>query len=155
VSGDRVLALQATKVERRSEAVQPHSPKQFCVFQTKRSGFENPPEREKRGDKPVPAVPPKKNSVVLEILILGVSTFASIVRTCPVDGFSRLMYTYTCSYGAVNFNRSMVSVFVTTSYNFWLGQAFRTFAYEIDIPKVWDSFFFFVHNRISVLRVKQ
>ena len=111
------------------------------------------PNRERRGDKPMPEVPPKKNRVVLEILILGVSTFASIVRTCPVDGFSRLMYTYTCSYGAVNFNRSMVSVFVTTSYNFWLGQAFRTFVYEIDIPKVWDSFFFFVHNRISVLRV--
>ena len=58
-----------------------------------------------------------------------VSTLASMVHFCPVDGFSRLMHTYTCSDGSVNFNRSMTSVFVTTSYNLRLRHAGRAVAH--------------------------
>ena len=75
-----------------------------------------------------------------------VSTFASIVSLCPVDGFSRLIHTYTCSYGAFNFNRSIIPVFCSTSYNLWLRKTDGPPVGEIDVPKVWDDILFLVHD---------
>ena len=91
---------------------------------------------------------PSTTLLGMTVTAAPVSTFASIVRFCPVDGFSRLIYTYTCSYGALNFNRSMVPVFCSTFYNLGLGQFFKPSSVEIDIPKVWDDSLFFVHDCI-------
>ena len=75
-----------------------------------------------------------------------VSIFASIVRFSPVNGFSRLIKTYTCSYGAVNFNRSIISVLGTTLHNFRFGQFFWTFPYKSNKTKVWHYFFRFINH---------
>ena len=73
-----------------------------------------------------------------------------IVSFCPVDGFSRLIHTYTCSYGALNFNRSIIPVFSSTSYNLWLRKTDGPPVGEIDVPKVWDDILFLVHDCICI-----
>ena len=93
---------------------------------------------------------PSTTDFGITVTAAPVSTFASIVRCTPVNGFSRLIYTYTCSYGALNFNRSMVPVLSSTLNNPWLGQTSWPSADEIDIPKVWDDTLSFVHDCISI-----
>ena len=95
---------------------------------------------------------PKPSRTLLGMMVTAapVSTFASIVSFRPVDGFSRLIHTYTCSYGALNFNRSMIPVFSSTFYNLRFRKATRPSAVEIDIPKVWDDILFLVHDCICL-----
>ena len=88
---------------------------------------------------------PSTTDFGMTVTAAPVSTFASIVSFCPVDGFSRLIYTYTCSYGALNFNRSMVSVFGSTSYNFWFGKTFWPSCIEVYVSKVRNNCFLFHH----------
>ena len=80
-----------------------------------------------------------------------VSTLASIVSTCPVDGFSRLMYTYTCSYGAFNFNRSIFAVFCSTFNHLWLWQFVWLLTHKVHVSEIWDLSFFLVCHILLVL----
>lgn len=93
---------------------------------------------------------PSTTDFGMTVTAAPVSTLASIVNFLPVDGFSRLIHTYTCSYGASNFNRSMVPVFISTFYNLWLRKTDGPPVGEIDVPKVWDNLLFLFHDCICI-----
>ena len=94
---------------------------------------------------------PSTTDFGMTVTAAPVSIFASIVRFCPVDGFSRLIYTYTCSNGALNFNRSMVSVFCSTFDDSRHGQSFGPPSVKIDVTEVGNDSFLFIHRLMRLL----